>query len=163
GKKRFKEEGEGLRREKEYVGYSYEALRKLQQEGIIKDIIEDDKVAEGNYRTVEGNFADLHYVLNNYMVNWEKKFQESQGEAEVDPRTFFNNSNPEYAFANEHDIFEDIAFDVVLFNWHTFCEVGGPEQQREVLNIYQCANFFNFKTNNKYVKPRRRTGYRNSR
>jgi SAM-dependent methyltransferase len=127
--KRVVEEGEGLRGEVDRPGLSYPALLKLSDEGLLPGVpIVDDQEAAKKLQTVEGNFFELQNTLNKELVAWEAKHQG------VDLFEFFGETpDSPYVFSNERNMFSDVGFDMAMFNWHTFCEVGTPENQRMVL------------------------------
>lgn len=139
GQERFKLEGEGLRGEVDHPGLSYESLRKLESEGLLPKngyhntpdmIILDDEKAKKHYVTMEGSFFNLHIGLNSYLTDWvyNKKVNK-----DINPRRFFDTGMHPEAFAVPQDMFLDAGFDMVLFNWHTWCEVVGLENQENVL------------------------------
>ena len=149
-KVRIVEEGEGLRGEKEHPGLSYEALKRIQQEdaelrkqgkpGIlpldedkgepVQPILNDNEVMR-NYLTVEGSFFDAHEVLNTYLANWIKARRINQ---DIPPEEFFENYNPYSPEQLPADMFEEIGFDMCTITWNTFCEVGDPKNQQELVH-----------------------------
>lgn len=180
GRVRLKEEGEGLRGEREHPGLTYEAIRKLQEEdqqlreegnhlihegkrlieqgnqekgqelieqgkrlsiGILPlDIrtkkpvspILEDSIVEKKYLTTQGSFFKLQNILNNYLIDWVYCNKVNQ---DIDEYQFFDKSpKDEYAFKLLHNMFADVTFDMALFNWHTFCEIGTPDNQKVVLH-----------------------------
>lgn len=81
-----------------------------------------------HYLPVEGSFFNLQYALNQALIEWHDRYPD------IDPYAFFNESPfNEYAFSDERDMFADVGFDAAMFNWHTFCEIGSPENQKNVL------------------------------
>lgn len=134
---RIKEEGQGLRGEKETPGLSYHALRKLQDEGFLTHHpIISDKLTSQHFLTVQGSFFELAHVLNNTLVDWHKLYPG------IDPYKFFHESiYNEYAFSDRRDMFADVGFDAATIPWHTFCEIGSPENQKLVLE--QILNVLN--------------------
>lgn len=127
---RVVEEGAGIRGEVDNQSLSYRALLRLAKEGLLPgDLIEDDKAIENRLLTVEGDFFRLNGILNQELNEWHSRHPG------VDPYEFFNESpyDNEYAFSDERDMFADVGFDMAMFNWHTFCETGSPENQKEVL------------------------------
>lgn len=129
GRIRIKEEGEGLRGEKEHPGLSYQALLKLQREGILsREPIWDDEETARNYLSVQGSFFDLHRVLNQALIEWDKRFPG------INIRDFFNRYRyRNAAFSIKWDMFLDAGFDAAIVNWNTFCEFGSPENQKDIL------------------------------
>lgn len=128
-RERMKEEGEGLRGEKEELGLSYHALMRLHEEGVVDAPISSDKDAKMKLLTVQGSFFELQDVLNQALVEWDNLYPD------VDRDVFFDR-NPwgePFAFRNPKNMFLDSGFDEAMFNWHTFCEVGSPENQKRVL------------------------------
>ncbi len=128
---RFKEEGEGLRGEKDDPMLSYNALLRLNEEGLLpRDPITDDAEAAKHLITTKGDFFHLFRDVNNAVKEWHKRCPG------VDRDEFFAVSPyDEYAFrSHPEDMFLDAGFDMALFNWHTFCEIGDPSNQREVLS-----------------------------
>lgn len=137
GEQRFVEEGEGLRGEREHSDLSYPTLRRLQENGLALPVIRDDAEAKKHYVTVQGSFFELNRVLNVDVADWDKTHPG------IDRSGFFDERWNEYAFADSHDMFLDTGFDYVLFNWHTLCEVGDPENLKDVLrqllNVMNCG------------------------
>lgn len=134
---RIIEEGQGLRGENENPGLSHKALLQLREEGLIRSIELSDEEVEKRFLTVQGNFFDMQYVLNQTLVDWKEKFPD------IDPYEFFAEPkyDNQYAFSDERDMFADVGFDMAMFNWHTFCEVGSIENQKIVLE--QILNVLN--------------------
>lgn len=126
---RIQEEGAGLRHEKDTSGLSYHALEKLKKEGVIsRELILDDEETAKKFQTVQGDFFNLQGVLNKMLVKWPEE------RPTVDQYAFFQETKyNQYAFADARDMFADVGFDVAMFNWHTFCETGSPENQKIVL------------------------------
>ena len=86
-----------------------------------------DEVNE-HYLRVEGSFFNLEPVLNKALVEWKVRFPKT------DPYDFFGtNRYDEYALSDPNHMFADVGFDMAMFNWHTFCEAGSPENQKDVL------------------------------
>lgn len=127
-RERIREEGEGLRGEKHHAGLSYHALRRLQELGRIPPPNLSDTDTASHFLPVQGSFFELQYVLNEALNEWHERYPD------IDPYAFFNASPyNEYAFSDARNMFADVGFDVAMFNWHTFCEVGSPENQKNVL------------------------------
>lgn len=137
GKERLKEEGQGLRGEKENPSLSYIALKRLQDEKELDlSVIYDDEETRKNYVTVHGNFFELHRRLNEELIHWEERHPE------IDLYEFFYKSGfDEYAFSDPRNMFADVGFDYALFSWHTLCEVGDPENQKDIFR--QLLNVLN--------------------
>lgn len=137
GKERLKEEGQGLRGEKENPLLSYTALKRLREEKELDlPIIYDDEETRKNYVTVHENFFELHRVLNDELIHWGERHPG------IDPYEFFYISEfDEYAFSDPRDMFADVGFDYALFSWHTLCEVGDPENQKDIFR--QLLNVLN--------------------
>lgn len=127
GRKRIKEEGDGLRGSVPNPDLAYPAIQRLIGESTAQgDLVLDDEQVARNYLTVQGSFFSLFHDLNKAVVDWERRFPG------VDRDAFFG-ADSEYAFSNPKHMFLDAAFDAAMFNWHTFCEVGSPENQKMVL------------------------------
>lgn len=129
-RERIKEEGEGLRNEKAHEGLSYHALNKLVESGkVLPEEVElSDSETEKRFLPVQGSFFELQYELNRALIEWKNRY------TDIDPYAFFGESPfNEYAFSDRRDMFADVGFDVAMFNWHTFCEIGSPENQKNVL------------------------------
>lgn len=130
--KRIEEEGAVLRGEASNPLLSANALMRLQAEGALPPeahIDLDDEEVKKRYATVKGNFLSLHADLHRAVLNWENQYPNT------DKYDFFNVKNSEYSYAfhDQGDQFTDVGFDMVLFNWHTFCEAGTPDEQLKVL------------------------------
>jgi len=71
-KERIKQEGQGLRGEKEIPGLSYHDLLKLQEEGLLPrtPILDDEEVAN-NYIQVQGSFFNIADALNKAGINFK--------------------------------------------------------------------------------------------
>jgi SAM-dependent methyltransferase len=126
---RVHEELEGLKGNLHNNELSYNALSQLQMEGVVGPIsFSTEREVNDNYLRVEGSFFDLQYELNKALVEWNDRFPET------DPYDFFNTTRyKEEAFSDPRDMFADVGFDMAMFNWHTFCETGSPENQKNVL------------------------------
>lgn len=129
-RERIHEEGEGLRGEKDYPGLSYHALRKLEKVDLMSnlDINLSDEETRNHYLTVQGSFFELQSVLNDTLIEWNNRY------TSTDRYSFFGTSPSNmHAFSEEINMFSNVGFDVAMFNWHTFCEIGSPENQKKVL------------------------------
>ena len=126
---RIVEEGQGLRGEKETPGLSYHALRQLQEEGLVSSIELSDEEIEKRFLTVQGSFFELDYVLSQALIDWHQNFPD------VNIYDFFDLSPylTEDPFSERRDMFGSVGFDMAMFNWHTFCEIGSLENQKNVL------------------------------
>lgn len=71
GRERIKQEGQGLRGEKEMSGLSYHDLLKLQEEGLLPrtPILDDEEAAE-NYIQVQGSFFNIADALSKAGINF---------------------------------------------------------------------------------------------
>lgn len=128
GKERLMEEGAGLRGETENAQLSYNALKKIQAERKLKGLQPltidlDDAQTASRYVTFQGSFHTLFKTLNDFVLEWR-----SNPGSKGDIGEFLTTS--EYAFEDTRDQFADASFDMVTLNWHTFCEVGDPENQK---------------------------------
>jgi len=129
GEQRLREEGEGLRGERQNPKLSYNALRKLEDEGRLSQRpILDDEATRQHYVTLKGDFDTMLYDVNQLLVDWD------QLHPDIDKYTFFN-ADPwnEYAFEDPRDMFAEVTFDVAMFNWHTFCEISSSDKQQDAL------------------------------
>lgn len=134
---RIIEEGKGLRGEKEDNSLSYPTIQTLKREGIIQeDILLNDNEVQKKYLLTQGNFFEIFSTLHNTVRNWKEHFPN------IDIYKFFNiPTDNMYAFQNPYDMFTDAGFDMALFNWHTFCEIGDLDNQKKVLtNILNVLN-----------------------
>ncbi len=107
------------------------ALKKLVEQGLIKeaDIITDAQRLKEHLYTIKGNFLDLERDVYFGMI----ELPEKQGFV---PQEFFDqDSGDEHLWdtRNSRTFFDDTGFDAVTFNWHTFCETGSIEDQKQVL------------------------------
>lgn len=130
GRERIKEEGAGLRSEAINSLLSYNALSALEAEGLVAqaDIEKDDATVASKYLTAQANFLTLHRDMHTSLRDWDKNHPN------VNKRNFFGTSkNRREPFSNPMDLFADVGFETIMFNWHTFCEVGTPDNQRSVL------------------------------
>lgn len=142
GKQRFIEEGEGLRGERDDPTLSYPAIEKLAKEdGIfgsrvlvdstkIEPIL-DDTEALKHYVTTKGDFFNLHRDVHIAIREWESRYPG------INKHTFFQAEDSQYAFKMKENMLSDIGFDMAMFNWHTFCEIGDPDNQEKVLHQIQ--------------------------
>lgn len=122
------EEGQGLRGEINNSKLSYNALDKLKKEGLVSSIDLSDRETLNRYLPVQGNFFELDFVLNQALIDWSTRYPE------IDPYDFFGTDRyNEYAFSDEWNMFAYVGFDAVMFNWHTFCEIGSPGNEKNVL------------------------------
>jgi len=127
-RERIREEGEGLRGEKDHPGLSYHALLRLQELGRVPPPQLSDADVTSHFLPVQGSFFELQYVLNQALIEWHERYPD------IDPYAFFGESPfNEYVFSEPRDMFGDVGFDAAMFNWHTFCEIGSPENQKNVL------------------------------
>lgn len=121
GKRRLLEECTGLRGDKPNSNLSYNALLRLQQEGLIPTYLDpvssDPENVRRHYLTAKGNFLHIFDTLNEIINTWDESFPE------IDRERFFHVVKG--SFWNPEDNFLDAGFDAVTLNWHTFCEVGG--------------------------------------
>lgn len=114
-------------------------LRKLVKEGLVKesDVITDEAELRESIYTIKGNFLDLERDVYFGLT----ALPEKQG---MDPHKFFGLSTRDTNFWNTRNSFEffgDTDFDAVTFNWHTFCEAGSIENQKQVLqNVFKMLN-----------------------
>jgi SAM-dependent methyltransferase len=129
GRHRITEEGAGLRDEQSNPLLSYNALKSLEIEGTLPhEPIIDDELVSDRYCSEIGDFMSVHRRLNEIVDQWEQLFPNT------DKHDFFGESPyNKFAFRDSSDYFADIGFDTVLFNWHTFCEIGSVDNQLQVL------------------------------
>ena len=146
GERRFTEEGEGLRGEREHPGLSYHALLQLKEEGLLPKIgvtgrqiepILSDEVARNNYITFLGDFFKAFPELNNYIIQWKRK----RVNKNIDLYEFFNQVGNKNAFRFADNMFVFSGFDMVTINWNTFWEIGSKDIQQDVLR--QLLNVMN--------------------
>jgi len=112
-RERIKEEGRVLRGEEKRQGSSGEALLKIKGEKPNLNIDFSDKRTRQRFLTTEGSFFNVKKIVEDTLTNWKKKFPN------INREKFFND--------------DEEKFDMAMFNWHTFCEVGSLENQKDVL------------------------------
>ncbi len=124
-KDRITAEGQGLRGELEDTMLAYPALQQLEREGMLPEPpILDDKKAQQHLVTVEGDFFNLQKDVGALAKQWKDR------EKDIDPLVFFDipwDENQELVFDLNVAASENLV-DAVTFNWHTFREVGKPNQ-----------------------------------
>lgn len=127
GKQRLIEEGEGLRDERDDPKLSYNVLKRLKTEGILgkQGIIEDDQVTQDNYVTAKGDFLNLNNTLRKLAISWYKEHPNLRRDRFMDVETI----EPLYG-----DPLYTVAFDAAIMNWHSFNEIGDPEDRRVFLS-----------------------------
>lgn len=148
-RERITEEGEGLRGEKSHPGLSYEALQQIIEEdrilrakgeaGILptnglqgeplQPILDDAKTSR-HYVTVEGSFYELEEVLNDYLKQWIVGKQINQ---DISPEEFFEDYNPYSPEPFPQHMLDEVGFDMATITWNTFCEIGDPKNQKNVI------------------------------
>lgn len=135
GRKRLEGEGAYLRGENNDESLSAPVLERLKQnnqlplnDGFPLEIILDDEEARKHYVTLEGSFFDLYTTLEDYLKQW---IFEEQFNDDIDPFTFFGIEPSDLIWGEK--IFSKIGFDMSLFNWHTFCEIGNSQNQAQIL------------------------------
>lgn len=128
---RLEEEIEKFKR-----GDKSSALQQLVSQGgvVESSIITDIRQLKEHIYTIKGNFLDLERDAFLGLVDLPEK----QG---LEPNKFFEVSRSNQYFwnaRNSFEFFEDSNFDAVTLNWHTFCEAGGIENQKQVLqNVFK--------------------------
>lgn len=132
-KERILQEGKGIRGEANFPGLSYHVIPRLEQEGLIKkEQILNDEQTRLNYFRVQESFFGLAISLHHIFEDWINRDRFPNHNI----NDFFSVSQLKRApmYAEEKNLFSSgVGFDAAMFNWHTFCEVGSPENQRDVL------------------------------
>lgn len=144
GKQRFIEEGEGLRGERDNPELSYNVFPSLAAEGLLpQEPILDDQEAQAHYVTTKGDFMNLENTLTDLVRTWRQQHPDLPIEDFMQVERFQGRT--------------EVAFDEAEIDWHSYCEMSDPEDERifltQVFNVLRPGAEFRIEIPDRSVDP----------